>query len=153
MWTLRALVGALFGILTISVVCWFVAVGRFGWVPDPILDNIWWVPAVYGLYAVGKAFLAPQVRYRVHRWEVTEDLVYTRSGWINMNWQLVPISRIQTVDHTRTWMERLFNLATVEIQTASHAGSSVIVGLDADTARSISENLATRAGELRDDAT
>lgn len=153
MWTLRAVVGALFAIAFVSAAASIVAVGRFAWAPPWLLDNIWWIPAVYAVYALGKAFIVPQLRYRVHRWEVSEDVVYTRAGWLNVHWQLVPISRIQTVDYTRNWMERLFRVATVEIQTASHAGSSVIVGLDEDTAQGISEDLAARAGELRDDAT
>lgn len=153
MWTLRAVTGALVAVVVVTVATWVVDGNQFGWVPAWLLDNIWWVPVVYACYALGKAVLVPQLRYRIHRWEVTDDVVYTRAGWINVNWQLVPISRIQTVDHTRNWMERLFRVATVEIQTASHAGSSVIVGLDETTAQRIAEDLAARAGELRDDAT
>ncbi|MBB6171216.1 hypothetical protein HNR23_001276 [Nocardiopsis mwathae] len=123
------------------------------WIPGWLAENAWWIPVLYGVYAAAKTAIAPRWRYRVHRWEITADMIYTRVGWLNRAWQLVPVSRIQTVDHTQGWLERMFRVATLEVQTASHAGSSTIEGLDADEARRISEELAVRAGELRDDAT
>ncbi|MDS1268816.1 PH domain-containing protein [Lipingzhangella sp. LS1_29] len=153
MWTVSGLAGAVVKILFGVAVASTVAVARFGWVPVWVLDNVWWLFAAYATYALVRAVVIPQWRYRVHRWEVSDDLVYTRTGWLNMNWQLVPISRVQTVDHTRTWLERLFGLATVQIQTASHAGSSEITGLEEQLAGQIAEDIAGRAGELRDDAT
>jgi uncharacterized protein len=153
MWTLRAVVGALIRLAVLAGVALLLTATRPGLVPQWLLDNVWWLFAAYTVYTFAKAIVVPQVRYRVHRWEISSDIVYTRGGWLNVQWQLVPISRIQTVDHTQDWMERLFGLATLEIQTASHAGSSAIAGLEADQARHISEDLAARAGELRDDAT
>lgn len=147
------MLGALFRLALFGALAVLLSVVRPGVVPEWLLDNVWWIFAVYALYAGAKAILVPQVRYRVHRWEITSDIVYTRGGWINVHWQLVPVSRIQTVDHTQDWMERVFGLATLEVQTASHAGSSSIAGLEAALAQRISEDLAARAGELRDDAT
>ncbi|GAA3757945.1 hypothetical protein HDA32_001850 [Spinactinospora alkalitolerans] len=153
MWTLSGVIGAVVGIAVLSGIAWMLVYARWSWVPEWVLERAWWIPVLYGCYAVARAVIAPRWRYRVHRWEVTADVVYTRVGWISREWQLVPVSRIQTVDHTQGWMERLFGLATLEIQTASHAGSSSIAGLGAQVAQQISEDLAMRAGELRDDAT
>ncbi len=147
---------ALGAVVLAAVLCaaaWGVTAGDWGWRPEPVRRFAWWVPAVYGIYAVVRIGVAPSWRYRVHRWEVTADVIYTRVGWVSRQWQLVPVSRVQTVDHKQGWLERLFRVATLKVQTASHAGSSTIEGLDAEEARRISEELAVRAAELRDDAT
>ena len=89
---------------------------RWSWLPG------WWSSTTIWLGARGssgptawsKPVVAPRWRYRVHRWEVTGDVVYTLKGWISRTWQLVPITRLQTVDHTQGWLERLFDLATVK---------------------------------------
>jgi membrane protein YdbS with pleckstrin-like domain len=97
--------------------------------------------------------VAPVWRFRVHRWEVSADVVYTRTGWFSREWLLVPVSRIQTVDTKQGWIERLLGLATIEINTASHTGSSEVSGLPAGVATRLAEDLAHRAHDLRDDAT
>lgn len=115
---------------------------RFGWLP-------WVVASVSVLLAA----VVPFWRYRVHRWEVSSDVVYTRVGWLSRQWLLVPVSRIQTVDAGQGWLERLLDLATLRISTASHEGSSELTGLPLSTATSLAADLAARAHALRDDAT
>ncbi|QBI54748.1 PH domain-containing protein [Streptomonospora litoralis] len=153
MWTLQSAIGSAVTLGVLSAAVWGVRLASWAWIPDWLLRNAWWLVAAYGVYAAARTVIVPQWRYRVHRWETTADVVYTRSGWFSRQWQLVPVSRIQTVDHRQGWMERLFRVATLEVQTASHAGSSTIEGLDAGDAQRISEELAERAAELRDDAT
>lgn len=152
-WTLRLLFGAAFYLVVVSVVAWGMSIFTWGWIPQWLHGNPWALPVAYGLYSLFKVAIVPSWRYRVHRWEVTEDIIYTRVGWINRAWQLVPVNRLQTVDHTQGWLERVFDVATLQVQTASYAGSSTIEGLDAEEARQLSEELAVRAGTLRDDAT
>ncbi|CAM4262469.1 PH domain-containing protein [Nocardiopsis rhodophaea] len=153
MWTLSIAIGALVMVAVLAAAAWGITTAGWDWIPAWVAGYAWWVPGLYALYAAAKTAIAPRWRYKVHRWEITADMIYTRTGWISRAWQLVPVSRIQTVDHTQGWLERMFRVATLEVQTASHAGSSTIEGLDADEARRISEELAVRAGELRDDAT
>ena len=43
----------------------------------------------------------PQWRYRVHRWEVTPEAVYTQTGWFNQERRIAPIVRIQSVALSR----------------------------------------------------
>jgi membrane protein YdbS with pleckstrin-like domain len=126
---------------------------RWFWLPDWATDNIWWLPVLVAVLLVPGTFIEPFWRYAVHRWEFSEDVVYARSGWISREWVFVPVSRIQTVDKAQGWFERVLGLATVEIRTASHAGSSTIKGLDYAVAAGLAEGLARRAEELRDDAT
>jgi membrane protein YdbS with pleckstrin-like domain len=118
-----------------------------------VVHHIGCLPAAVAVAGLVIVAVVPIWRYRVHRWEVGSDVVYTRTGWFNRHWQLVPVSRIQTVDTEQNWIERLLGLATMHIRTASHAGSSKVAGLPADTATRLAADLAHRAHDLRDDAT
>ncbi|WP_240506226.1 PH domain-containing protein [Thermoactinospora rubra] len=126
---------------------------RWSWVPPWFQDAWWLLPALVVAIGLPLCAIGPFVRYAVHRWELSGDVVYARSGFVTREWVFVPVSRIQTVDKTQGWFERLLNLATLQIRTASHAGSSTIVGLDYEVAAALAEQLARRAEELRDDAT
>jgi membrane protein YdbS with pleckstrin-like domain len=131
--------------------------GRGGWLP-PVLDTalygrLWMIPLVTAAIVLPNVLIGPMWRYRVHRWEIRADVVYTQSGWFNREWRLVPVGRIQTVDTKQGWLERPLGLATLRIDTASHAGSSRVEGLPADVATALADELAHRAHELRDDAT
>jgi membrane protein YdbS with pleckstrin-like domain len=95
----------------------------------------------------------PLWRYRVHRWEVTADAVYTLEGWLNRTWRIVPVSRIQTVDTTRGPLQQLLGLASISVRTASHAGSTSIQQLAAPVAERVAHDLALRANAVHDEAT
>ncbi|TDC60333.1 hypothetical protein E1200_30595 [Actinomadura sp. GC306] len=143
--------GLAFG-LALGVAAW---VGDSGWdaLPGWLAGRIGWLPYVVGAAGLLMAAVAPVWRYRVHRWEVSSDVVYTRTGWFSREWLLVPVGRIQTVDTEQGWIERMLGLATIEVNTASHAGSSELSGLPVDVATRLAEDLAHRAHDLRDDAT
>ena len=97
--------------------------------------------------------IRPWIRFRVHRWEVTGDAVYTLTGWLTRTWTLVPISRIQTVDVTRGVLQQLFGLSTVAVMTASSQGTVRVWHLEADVAQRVADDLAHRAEQVRDQAT
>ncbi|WP_328387955.1 PH domain-containing protein [Nocardia sp. NBC_00416] len=103
--------------------------------------------------AVFAAVAVPRWRYRVHRWEVTDEAVYTRVGWLTQESRVAPISRVQTVDTERGPLERLLDLSTVTVTTASSAGAVHISLLD----RAVAEQTVTRLTEIasrhRGDAT
>ena len=71
--------------------------------PFPLLR--WLIPGAVLVYAVVAIGIRPWFRHRVHRWEVTEEAVYTLTGWFTRTWTLVPVSRSQTVDGTRGVMQ------------------------------------------------
>jgi hypothetical protein len=106
---------------------------------------------ITGVAGVLQVIVEPQWRYRVHHWEVTEDAVFTRSGWIRQEWRVAPVSRIQTVDTKRGPLEQLFGLATVTVTTASAAGPVEIAGLGhEDAARLVDELTATTQATVGD---
>lgn len=95
----------------------------------------------------------PQWRYRVHRWEVTAEAVYTQSGWLKQQWRIAPISRIQTVDIERDPFEQLFKLAKITVTTASAAGPLRISGLAHTDAVRLADELTKTTQATRGDAT
>jgi hypothetical protein len=118
------------------------------------LSVIWWlVLPVTAAATVAYVLIMPRWRYRVHRWEVTGDAVYTRTGWISVHWRIAPISRIQTIDSHRWLGERVFGLANVTATTASAAGPVHIRGLDRATADRLLEELTAATGQVAGDAT
>ena len=119
--------------------------------PVPLLR--WLVPIAAVLWAVATIGVRPWIRFRVHRWEVTADTVYTLTGWLTRTWTLVPIARIQTVDVTRNLLQQLFGLSTVAVLTASSQGTVRVWHLEADVAQRVADDLAHRAEQVRDQAT
>src|ERR1022692_976339 len=99
------------------------------------------------------ARIMPRWRYRVHRWEVTDQALYTRSGWFSIRWRIAPISRIQTIDSSRSFRERMCGLANVTATTASAAGPVHIRGLDRATADRLLDELTVATAAILGDAT
>lgn len=108
---------------------------------------------VTAVFVALHAVIMPRWRYRVHRWEVTDEALYTRSGWFSVHWRIAPISRIQTIDSHRSVGERLFGLANVTATTASAAGPVRIHGLDRELADRLLDQLAVATGQTPGDAT
>jgi membrane protein YdbS with pleckstrin-like domain len=147
LWVTEGVLGLLlYGALVTAFVL-FVPVGG----PVPVLR--WLLPTLVGVYAVVAIGIRPWIRFRVHRWEVTDEAVYTLTGWLTRTWTLVPISRIQTVDVTRGVLQQLFGLATVAVLTASSQGTVRVWHLEADVAQRVADDLARRAELVRDEAT
>jgi membrane protein YdbS with pleckstrin-like domain len=121
-------------------------------VPD-IPSWLGWVLAAVTLVAIGHVVVMPQWRYRVHRWEVTPDAVYTQAGWLSQERRIAPTSRIQTVDTERGPLEQLFGLAKVTVTTASAAGPLSIHGLDHTVAQRMADDLTATTQATPGDAT
>ena len=132
----------------------------------PVLAQMLWValtPRPTWLHAMVAAVtvvlmtfhigVGPVWRYRVHRWEISPQAVFTRSGWLVQQRRIAPISRVQTVDTHRGPLDRLFGLANVTVTTASSAGAVHIVALDNDVADRVVAQLTDIAALGADDAT
>jgi uncharacterized protein len=97
--------------------------------------------------------VVPLWRYRVHRWELGPQAVYTRTGWLIQERRIAPISRVQTVDTYRGPLDRLFGLANVTVTTASSAGAVHIAALDVAVADHLVALLTDIAAIGAEDAT
>ena len=140
----------------IGSVPWLVlAVLQLGWaMADPRLA--WLHTAALAVTALGllvSAVVAPLWRYRVHRWDISDQAVYTRTGWLVQERRIAPISRVQTVDTYRGPLDRMLGLANVRVTTASSAGAVHIVALDAPVADRVVAQLTDIASLGGGDAT
>lgn len=136
-----------------------------GWAMPVIAQLVWWVmsprPAWLHLLvaAVSAALIVvhigvvPLWRYRVHRWEISPQAVFTRTGWFVQERRIAPISRVQTVDTYRGPLDRMFGLANVTVTTASSAGAVHIVALDREVADGVVAKLTDIAALGAEDAT
>jgi uncharacterized protein len=130
-------------------------VGQLVWF---VIDSwpAWLHVAAAAVSALGIAVfvvVGPLWRYRVHRWNISPQAVYTRSGWLVQERRIAPISRVQTVDTYRGPLDRLFGLANVTVTTASSAGAVRIVALDSDVADRVVAQLTDIAAIGAEDAT
>ena len=74
----------------------------------------WWAWVGAGALLVaslGVVLVMPGLRYRVHRWEVTHEAVYTRSGWLRRDVRIVPLSRVQTISTSQSAVMRAWGVA------------------------------------------
>jgi membrane protein YdbS with pleckstrin-like domain len=119
-----------------------VAARVFDWFTVPL-----WVFPLYVVVAIG------YVRYRVHRWESTDDAVYTQTGWLSRERRIAPMSRVQTVDFAQSAIGRVLGLASVTVTTASAAGPLVISAIDKEVADRLVADLTRRTSAEAGDAT
>jgi len=133
-------------VLALAQVVWFVVDHRMWWLNAAAAVLTFFCVVVF----VG---VVPLWRFRVHRWDVSPDAVYTRSGWLVQERRIAPISRVQTVDTERGPLDRLFGLANVTVTTASSAGAVRIVALDSDVADRVVAQLTDIAAIGGEDAT
>lgn len=144
-WRVSALIGA--------VVLWIIAIAVYTFA---LSERPWWATAIFVVALVAPLahlMVMPQLRYRIHRWEVTPTAIYTRSGWLSIDSRVAPLSRVQTVDSTQGALMRAFRLASLTVTTASAAGPITIDCLDREVARRLVHELTEITGASEGDAT
>jgi uncharacterized protein len=133
-------------VLVIGQVVWFALDGRTLW-----LHALAAAGSVVGIVVF--VVVVPLWRYRVHRWDIGPQAVYTRTGWLVQERRIAPISRVQTVDTERGPLDQLFGLSNVTVTTASSAGAVRIAALDSDVADRVVAQLTDIAAIGAEDAT
>jgi uncharacterized protein len=144
-WQLRTLLTVLVLAAPQAVVLLFLDEDAPGWLMATTI-----VTLVAGL---GYGIAVPPLLYRIHRWEVTPEAVYTLSGWLVREWRIAPISRVQTVDTEHGPLQQLMKLASVTVTTASARGPVKIRGLDEDAAAELARQLTETTQATPGDAT
>jgi uncharacterized protein len=123
-------------------------------VPEGFWTWILWLAAVVFILApVPGLTFVPSIRFRIHRWEVTDIAVHVRHGWLTVVDEIVPLSRVQTVDSTQGPLMRRFGLRTVKVSTASSAGIVQIACLDDALALEVVAKLVAITAATPEDAT
>jgi membrane protein YdbS with pleckstrin-like domain len=144
-WRLRALLTVLAFAVPQAVVAFVLARDAPGWLVTTTVLTV----------VVGLAYViaVPPLLFRIHRWEVTPEAVYTLSGWLVREWRIAPISRVQTVDTEHGPLQQLLKLASVTVTTASARGPVTIRGLDEDAAAELARVLTETTQATPGDAT
>jgi uncharacterized protein len=130
--------------------------------------------SIIGLLALGRAGAAvpvgavvllavlvgwyPGARWRRWRWRLTPLALELRYGVLVHTEESVPYFRIQQIDIAQGPLDRLLELATLQVTTASASGSVALPGIPAEQAPEVRAELLVRAaqavaehpGEVRD---
>ncbi|MHA6616798.1 PH domain-containing protein [Pseudonocardia sp. DLS-67] len=142
-WRLRALLTVLVVAVPQAVVALALATDAPGWLVATAILTV--------LVGLAYVIAVPPLLFRIHRWEVTPEAVYTLSGWLVREWRIAPISRVQTVDTEHGPLQQLLKLASVTVTTASARGPVKIRGLDegaaAELARVLTETTQATPGD------
>jgi putative membrane protein len=78
----------------------------------------WWGILVLPLLAFPVCWRISRAQYRGRGYAICGDFVHTRRGWLGRSIHIVPIEKIQDVEIVQGPIDRLFGLATIEIDTA-----------------------------------
>lgn len=106
---------------------------------ESIEINIWYMLSVVFVFCIVN-FIISILAFKKRAYAIREhDVVYSK-GLIVHSVTTVPISRIQHVEESRSWLARAFGLSTLKIFTAGEAGSDLsIKGLPHLEAKQIKE--------------
>lgn len=110
----------------------------------------WWGFAVLGswvLFGLLLAFWYMPVRYRRWHWQLTDLAVELRYGVLVRQQETVPYFRIQQIDIAQGPLDRLLNLASLQVTTASASGSASLPGIASAEAPQVRAEFLARAAE------
>jgi len=91
-------------------------------------------------------FFYPTIGYRRQSYRITDVSVEKITGIINIEREVVPIRRMQQINITSNWINRLFGLADIHIVTAG--GDMTLDYIGIEEALTISENLKNTIHEI-----
>lgn len=119
---------------------------------------IWLILAAVIALLVLSIGILPPMKHRRWRWQLTDLAVELRHGIVVHQQETVPYFRIQQIDINAGPIDRLLELATLRVQTASGSGTALLPGIDASEAPQVRAELLARAaaavgehpGDLRD---
>jgi membrane protein YdbS with pleckstrin-like domain len=119
---------------------------------------VWLIVAAAVALLVLTVGVLPPLRYRRWRWQLTDLAVELTYGVVVHQQETVPYFRIQQIDINAGPIDRLLELATLRVQTASGSGTALLPGIAAADAPQVRAELLARAaaavgehpGDLRD---
>lgn len=89
--------------------------------------------------------------FRRHQWGVGEQALLARHGWLNHTISLVPHRRVQSIGLTQGPLQRLVNLAAIQVHTTDGPVRVVLYHLDPAVARQVLDEQMARARFARED--
>ena len=112
----------------------------------------WWGVLVLPLLALPICWLISRAQHRGRGYAIRGDFVHSRQGWLGRSVHVVPIEKIQEVEVVQGPFDRLFGLATIEIDTAGQiftGGAPRIRFLPLGEALSLAGQLSQRTTQTR----
>lgn len=103
--------------------------------------------AVMGIIAVAAithVVLVPRTRYRTHRWEITDEAIYTQSGVLVRHRRIAALADLTGVRTGQGPLQAIFSLGTITVTTSG--GRLRIADLSRGAVREVSALIRERAG-------
>ncbi len=98
--------------------------------------------AAVAIAALAHIVVLPRLRYRLHRWEVTDDAIYVQTGSLRPVRRVVPLAHVRAVTTGQGPLERIFELGTISVNTTS--GRVRLTNLPRRAMRDVGARLAER---------
>ena len=111
---------------------------------EAIEVNLWYILPPVLIFCVLN-FIISVLAFKKRKYAIREhDVVYAK-GLLVHSITTVPISRIQHVEESRSWLARHFGLSTLKIFTAGESGSDLSInGLNQLEAKGINDFISTK---------
>ena len=90
--------------------------------------------------------ISPYFRFHRYRYQITEEFIDVREGYIFVDRQLVPLERLHKMQTNRGPIDRMFRVAKVTVTTAG--GDVTLRFLDEEKADYIAESLSKRINQI-----
>ncbi|MDG5491550.1 PH domain-containing protein [Psychroserpens sp. SPM9] len=134
--------------LLLYTVCFgFLILGKFMITKAGFQNNFWLIISIVFIFCVINFVLA-LLAFRKRKYAIREHDVIYAHGLIVNTITTVPISRIQHIEESRSWLSRQFHLATLNIYTAGESGSDLsIKGLPQHEARQVNDFISAKVNE------
>lgn len=90
--------------------------------------------------------ISPYFRFHRYRYQITEDFIEVREGYIFVERNLVPLERLHKMQTNKGPIDRFFKVAKVTVTTAG--GDVTLRFLDEEKAERIAESLSKRINQI-----
>ena len=90
--------------------------------------------------------ISPYFRFHRYQYQITEEFIDVREGYIFVERQLVPLERLHKMQTNRGPIDRMFRVAKVTVTTAG--GDVTLRFLDEEKADYIAESLSKRINQI-----
>ncbi len=90
--------------------------------------------------------ISPYFRFHRYRYQITEEFIDVREGYIFVERNLVPLERLHKMQTNKGPIDRMFKVAKVTVTTAG--GDVTLRFLDEEKAEYIAESLSKRINQI-----
>lgn len=120
------------------------------------LNVVWFIPddvqvativsVILAIVLIANAAISPYFRYHRYSYEINDEFIDLREGYIFVERNIVPLERLHKMQTIRGPIDRMFKVAKVVVTTAG--GDVVLRFLDEEKADIIAEHLGKRINQI-----